>query len=700
MKRNNTNSLISEQSPYLLQHAHNPVDWHPWSEEAFSIAEKENKPVFLSIGYSTCHWCHVMEDESFNDNEVAGLMNRAFVSIKVDREERPDIDSIYMTVCQMITGSGGWPLTIIMTPEKKPFFAATYLPKETRYGRVGMLELIEKIEELWKTREQDLRHSSEEILSHAINAVPLKRNEAIDYSLVDEGYRQLSRSFDPINGGFGSRPKFPIPHNLLFLLQYQNRRGAPQAATIIDTTLMSMRRGGIFDQIGYGIHRYSTDEQWLVPHFEKMLYDQALCSLAYITAFQATGNTDYALITEEIYAYVTERLLSREGGFFSAEDADSEGEEGKFYLWTSEEIAEHFSEEDRSFIEAVYNIQKDGNYRDEQAGTRTGQNILFTDKTLEELAEGFHTTASNMEKRIEEIRTKLLVLRNQRSRPFLDDKILTDWNGLMAASLAVSGRVLENQEYTALSEKCITFILDSAFDSQGRLLHRYRNGEWGIAATLNDYSSIIWGLIELYRTTFNPRYLGYALQLNRHCSEEFWDGQKGIYYLTSAQSDDTLYRPVELYDSVIPSGNSIQLLNLFYLSRITGDTDLLEQSESLLKTLSSELSKHPSAYIHTLSGMDLMKKGSVEIVVTGNREDPDTCEILSFLHREYLPGTIVIFRRSGENNSELEDIIPRTADYPDTGTVTVCLCRNFTCDRPMSDKSEILRELKKIRGRE
>ena len=380
---NKSNKLINEQSPYLLQHAYNPVDWYPWGEEAFEKAKSENKPIFLSIGYSTCHWCHVMEKESFEDEEVAKLMNEAFVSIKVDREERPDIDGIYMTVCQMLTGSGGWPLTIVMTPDKKPFFAGTYFPKLSRYGRAGMMELIPQLSEIWKSKNDDVLKSAEEISHALLNSSKFSGNEILSSEILDRAFNELSRRFDPEKGGFGKSPKFPTPHNLTFLLRYWKKNKNEQALAMVEKTLQEMRLGGIYDHVGYGFHRYSTDPKWLVPHFEKMLYDQALLAIAYTEAYQATKNELYKTTVKEILEYVSRDMLSKKGGFYSAEDADSEGEEGKFYLWTVDEVKELFKE-DAALILDIFNCEADGNWIDPMHGGKVGTNILHLQKSLEE----------------------------------------------------------------------------------------------------------------------------------------------------------------------------------------------------------------------------------------------------------------------------------------------------------------------------
>ncbi|MGH7890123.1 MAG: thioredoxin domain-containing protein, partial [Thermodesulfobacteriota bacterium] len=474
------NRLISEKSPYLLQHAHNPVDWYPWGEEAFVKAKNEDKPIFLSIGYSTCHWCHVMENESFEDEEVAKLMNDAFVSIKVDREERPDIDSIYMTVCQMLSQGGcGWPLNIIMTPDKKPFYAATYIPKENRHGRAGMLEFIPRIKEIWKTQRDNVLDSADQITSAIRQASQVsneKKGKELDGSTFEKAYDQLAQNFDTVHGGFGRAPKFPTPHNLLFLLRCWKRTGKDKALEIVEKTLSAMRRGGIYDHVGFGFHRYSTDPEWLVPHFEKMLYDQAMLSMAYIEGYQATGNRDYEKTAREIFTYVLRDMTSPDGGFYSAEDADSEGEEGKFYLWTEDEIRKVLNKEESDLVMKVFNVEKGGNFSDEATGRKTHSNIFHLSGSLSDAASLLNLEREQLERRIETAREKLFSVREKRIHPHKDDKILTDWNGLMIAALAKGASAFDEPKYAEAAGRAVGFILSRMQKSDGELLHRYRDG--------------------------------------------------------------------------------------------------------------------------------------------------------------------------------------------------------------------------------
>ncbi|HVO73698.1 MAG TPA: thioredoxin domain-containing protein, partial [Ignavibacteriaceae bacterium] len=572
------NRLAAEKSPYLLQHANNPVDWFPWGEEAFSKAAEEEKPVFLSIGYSTCHWCHVMEKESFEDNEIAGLMNDAFISIKVDREERPDIDFIYMTVCQMLTGAGGWPLTIILTPDKKPFFAGTYFPKENRFGKVGIKELIPRIKELWKTNRQEINNSAGEIYSALQNYAKIEPGSKLTEDILDEAYKDLEKRFDPQFGGFADAPKFPTPHNLLFLLRYFKRRSQPKALEMAEKTLREMRKGGIFDQIGFGFHRYSTDREWLVPHFEKMLYDQALIAEACIEAYQLTKKDIYKKITEEIFEYVLRDMTSPDGGFYSAEDADSEGEEGKFYLWKYDQLKEILNG-NAELILQIFNVKPQGNWFDPVHGGYNGTNILRLQKGLDELAKESGLSADILIKKINSAREKIFQHRKQRVHPFKDDKILTDWNSLMISAFAKASAAFNNAYYLNAGENAASFIFNNLFDSKGLLLHRYRQDNSAIIANADDYAFFIASLIDLYEASFNTYYLKKALELTKQMLEHYWDNVYGGFFFTpDFAMEQQIVRNKEVYDGAVPSGNSVALLNLLKLGRITADPQLEEKA--------------------------------------------------------------------------------------------------------------------------
>ncbi|NLE05293.1 MAG: thioredoxin domain-containing protein, partial [Crenarchaeota archaeon] len=493
-----SNRLANEKSPYLLQHANNPVNWYPWCEEAFEKARKESKPIFLSIGYSTCHWCHVMEKESFEDLKVAQLLNEKFVAIKVDREERPDIDSIYMRVCISMTGQGGWPLTIIMTPDKLPFFAGTYFPKNSLVGRmIGLLDILKEISNLWKKDKTELESKARKVVEYLAEYFELKSGkEDFTETILDEAFIELLDRFDENNGGFGLRPKFPSPHNFLFLLRYWKRKTSPKALEMVEKTLQKMRMGGIFDQIGFGFHRYSTDSVWMVPHFEKMLYDQAMMSIAYIEAYHATGKIEYKKTAEEIFDYVIKHMENSEGGFFSSEDADSEGQEGNYYLWTEAEIKKALPD-NAELITKIFNISKWGNYAESQR-LKNEKNILYLKKPVQELALELGLESEKLLAILEDARQNLYVTREKRIHPFKDNKILTDWNGLMIAALAKAAKAFCSAKYFEAAKKTVNLILNKVQTKKGRLLHRYKDGEAAIGGYLDDYAFLIWGLIELY----------------------------------------------------------------------------------------------------------------------------------------------------------------------------------------------------------
>jgi uncharacterized protein YyaL (SSP411 family) len=564
------NRLISEKSPYLLQHADNPVDWYPWSAEAFEAAQKENKPVFLSIGYSTCHWCHVMERESFEDKDVAGLINETFVPIKVDREERPDIDAVYMKVCQIMTGSGGWPLTVIMTPDKKPFFAGTYLPKESRFGRIGLLDLVPRIKKMWSVQQGDIIKLSGEITTALQREEDDLPGSMPDETTLQAAYEELSGRFDEQFGGFGTAPKFPAPHNILFLLRYWKRKNEPGALAIVERTLQAMQQGGMYDHVGYGFHRYSTDSKWLVPHFEKMLYDQAMLTMAYADAYLATKKEEYKTTAREILSYVLRDMTDSTGGFYSAEDADSEGEEGKFHVWSREEIFALLDPLDAGLVAKVFNIAEEGNFIDSVTNESPGTNILHLSGPLEQTAAELNMPPEDLRGRMNAAITKLFAVREKRIHPYKDDKILTDWNGLMITALAKAARSFDNTDYADAAEKAAAFILGHMRTPEGRLLHRYRDGEALLPAHVDDYAFFISGLIELYEAVFDSKYLEAALELNRDFIKHFWDEKRGGFYFTADDAEEILIRKKEVYDAALPSGNSMAMLNLLRLGRMTG----------------------------------------------------------------------------------------------------------------------------------
>ena len=687
------NRLKHETSPYLLQHADNPVDWYPWGEEAFRKAGEEDKPVFLSIGYSTCHWCHVMEHESFEDPDVAKLMNDAFVSIKVDREERPDIDGVYMTVCQLMTGSGGWPLTIIMTPDKVPFFAATYIPRENRFGRVGMLELVPRIRDLWVNQRDEVAGTGASVtaaMKQLSRSVP---GEDLDESVLVEAAQQLGARFDADHGGFGGAPKFPSPHNLLFLLRQWKRAGDGRYLEMVETTLQAMRRGGIYDHLGFGFHRYSTDERWLLPHFEKMLYDQALLTIAYVETFQATGNPDYGRTAGEITEYVLRDMTSPEGGFYSAEDADSEGEEGKFYVWSEAEIRDVLNGPEADLIIRLFNVKREGNFTDQATGSKPGTNVLYMTAPLEDKARELGIPSGEARDLLDKARVGLYAHRKGRAHPLKDDKILTDWNGLMIAALAKAGRVLDRPEYVKAAGRGTAFILDHMRDRDGSLLHAYRDGRAKVPANLNDYAFMIWGLLELYEADFDVAHLRSALDLNGEMLERFRDAENGGFFFTPAGGEELLVRRKEIYDGAIPSGNSVAMLNLLRLGRITGRADLEERAAGLGRALAHQVRQAPLGHTHLLVAVDFAVGPAYEVVLSGQVGSSEMEAMLRALRTRLLPNKVVL-HRPDEANPAIAALAPFVGDQTAVdGRATAYVCRNYACDLPTHDIARMLEML-------
>lgn len=720
------NRLALEKSPYLLQHAANPVDWHPWSDDAFDEARKQDKPVFLSIGYSTCHWCHVMEHESFEDADVARLMNETFVNIKVDREERPDIDGVYMAVCQILTGSGGWPLTIIITPDKKPFFAGTYIPKHSSYGRTGMLDLIPRIRQIWQGQRKQVAESADQIVAALRESVtPTSRrappatqdsglstqhsppstqdsvlstqDSSLGPAILDKAWQQLAEHYDPVYGGFGSAPKFPTAHDLLFLLRYWKRTGHEQALPMVEKTLQAIRRGGIYDQIGFGVHRYSTDQEWLVPHFEKMLYDQALLAMACTETHQATRKPLYARIAREIFTYVLRDITDPSGGFYCAEDADSEGIEGKFYVWTAQEIRRVLSGRDADLFIDTYNIRQAGNYRQEvpgghRAATTPGANIPYlTDPTAPQDRLIVTIEDPGDLEILESARQKLFTGRQSRVHPGKDDKVLTDWNGLMIAALAQASAALDEPHYADAARRAAGFVMRHLRLPTGRLLHRYRQGEVSIAASLDDYAFFIWGLIELYEATFDADHLQTALQLTDDVIRHYWDDAGGGFFFTADDGEDILIRSKPAYDGAVPSGNSVMMLNLLRLARLTGRTEYEDRATQAGQAFADQVAQAPLAHMQMLTAIDLATGPSFEIVVTGPSQAESTRNMLATLARTYLPSTVVLFRATDQTSPPITQIAPFTAYQTGGGNkATAYVCRHFQCQLPTTDIHQMM----------
>ncbi len=688
------NRLIHEKSPYLLQHAENPVNWFPWGEEAFRTALESDRPVFLSIGYSTCHWCHVMARESFGNTEVAKLMNDAFVCIKVDKEERPDIDSVFMSFCQMMTGSGGWPLTIIMTPDKKPFFAATYIPKESRFGQSGLLDLVPKISSFWKKNRSFLIDNADKMISHldSIQAKKVGKKKEPDQAILDGTYEELRTRYDTKFGGFGGAPKFPVPHNISFLLRYWKRTGSSDALEMAEKTLQAMHRGGIYDHVGHGFHRYTTDAGWTVPHFEKMLYDQALLSMAYTEAYQATGNTYYEKTTREILSYVTDHLTSSDGGFYCAEDAESEGKEGAFYVWTEEEIRKILNSETADLVIQAFHVKPEGNFAGALTG-KEGKNILHSIRSIQDLPQ-----ALEMEKHHRDsIEAALRILsenRKKRIPPHLDDKILTDWNGLMIAAFAKASQAFGDPLYLESATKAARFLLKHLCDSQGRLLHRFWRDDSGIQAFLNDYAFLILGLIEIYEAGFDISMLDSALRLNREMITLFEDTLHGGFFLSLRDSAEVPVNQKEIYDGAVPSGNSVVVFNLLRLARLTGDSSLEAKADETINVFLHEIGQSPSSHTYFMEAVDFALGPSKEVVIAGDRNTADTQEMVRKIQAGFTPNTTVLLK----TNHDAIDI-SRLAEFTEKmhsvdGKATAFVCSHHACKKPVTSVNEMMELLR------
>lgn len=670
------NRLANEKSPYLLQHSMNPVSWFPWSNEAFSKATEEDKPIFLSIGYSTCHWCHVMERESFEDYQTADILNKYFISIKVDREERPDIDHIYMTVCQTLTGSGGWPLTIIMTPDKRPFFAGTYFPKDDRMGMRGLISILESVRKAWAANRSQILSSSSQILS-LIKQQENILGKKLDDDVIHEAFSQFKYDFDKVYGGFGDAPKFPTPHNLSFLLRYWYKTKDKTALEMVEKTLDSMYRGGIYDHIGFGFSRYSTDRKWLVPHFEKMLYDNALLAITYLEAHQITKNIKYSDVALQIFTYILRDMTSEEGGFFSAEDADSEGEEGKFYVWSDDEIRLVLGNEEGNKFCQYFNITPKGNFEGKNIPNLINSHIKETDQEF-----------------IKSCREKLFKYREKRIHPYKDDKILTSWNGLMIAAMAIGGRVLGNNEYIIASEKAADFIFKNLVREDGRLLARYRGGDAAFPGYIDDYAFLIWGLIELYETTYRAEYLKRAVDLNNDLIKYFWDNKNGGLFVYGSDSEQLITRPKEIYDGATPSGNSVSAMNFLRLARLTGMYELEDKAQLLLKSFGGSIQNYPKGYSFALTALLFIKSSGKEIVIASDKMNEDSKKIISIINEEFRPFAVSMLYT--DETKDLDKLVPYISHYkPVNGKPAAYICEKFSCKSPITD-IKLLKKMLKV----
>ena len=686
MVRMEANNLINEKSPYLQQHAHNPVNWYPWGEEALEKAKAENKLIFLSIGYSTCHWCHVMARESFSDDKVAEILNQDYISIKVDREERPDLDNIYMAVSQIVTGSGGWPLNVILTPDQKPFFAATYIPKHSKFGRMGMVELLTRITTMWKKTPQDFYDSSESIVK-ALNSLNDKEVQAdITDNTIDKAYRELLKSFDERKGGFSKAPKFPSAHIISFLLTYSKEKNSPEALQMAEKTLQEMRKGGIFDHVGFGFHRYATDRDWILPHFEKMLYDQAALLDAYTEAYKLTKNELYRGVAEEILSYLSKEMLAPEGAFYSAENAESEGEEGKFYVWSTADLRSTLSQEDYDLVTKVFSVKDEGNFREESTGELTGYNILYNSRSLESIAEEYETDAYGIDQRLSKIRTYLQAARQKRIPPEKDDKILTDWNSFLIAAIAKAGMAFENEYFINQAETSLNFILGNMLDDQNQLKHRYKDGESKVNGFLDDYAHLIRALLFVYEGTLKPEYIKKAVALTETMVEKFWDVENKGFFFVETASEELIHKPKEYYDSAMPSGNSIAMDIFVRLFFLTGKESYQTYAEELIHSVGKKIQTAPSAFCHLLQSWIALQNEFYRVTISGNAYSYEIEEIINYVNKNHNSNLILL---------RAEDVTPEGKENYNSSETKVMICTSKACHGEITTLEEfknVLRE--------
>ncbi len=695
------NRLVSEKSPYLLQHAFNPVAWYPWGEESFALARTENKPIFLSIGYSTCHWCHVMAHESFENPETARILNKDFICVKVDREERPDLDQIYMAAVQALTGHGGWPMSVFLTPDLRPFYGGTYFPPEGRHGLPGFAEVLAAVHDAWDNRHGKVLESAANITEHLRRKGEDGRAEKIDPEACAKGFRQLAAEYDAEFGGFGLAPKFPRPVVFNFLLRHGVRTGESQAVNMTYVTLRKMAAGGMYDHLGGGFHRYSVDAQWRVPHFEKMLYDQAQLAVAYLEAFQSGQDPFYANVAQDILDYVLRDMTSPEGGFYSAEDADSiqagnpevHGE-GLFYLWTGEEILAVLGKEHGEIFSFHYGVLEAGNALDDPHAEFAGKNILHVAHPLAETSRRFRLPEEELSRLLERSREKLFAVRAQRPRPHLDDKIITSWNGHMISALARAAQVLGEKRYLAAAERAATFIRARLYDpASRRLLRRYRDGEGGLAGQLDDYAFLVNGLLDLYEASFDITWLQMAMALTESQIALFGDEVRGGFFETSGSDGSVLVRLKGDYDGAEPTGNSMSALNLLRLGWITGNTEWLKRAGATIEAFGGRLNEYPSILPQMLVAHDVQKNKPRQFLVVGKLDRPDTEIMLAMIRKRFLPGKIVLLADGGEDHF-LRQYQPILADLdPRENRSTVYLCENFNCQLPISDVAELAKKL-------
>ena len=710
-----TNRLAQEKSPYLLQHAHNPVDWYPWGEEAFAKARRENKPIFLSVGYSTCHWCHVMAHESFESEEVAAIMNREFVNIKVDREERPDVDRVYMTFVQATTGGGGWPMSVWLTPDLKPFVGGTYFPPEDRYGQPGFKKVLERIATAWKENHDKIVEQGANIVAALRESQSAATAEGkIDAASLDAAYKQLDSSYDPREGGFGNAPKFPRPVTLNFLTRFYGRdpksESGKQALEMTLFTLRKMAAGGMHDHLGGGFHRYSVDRYWHVPHFEKMLYDQAQLAVAYLDAFQITHDRQYELVARDILDYVARDMTSKEGGFFSAEDADSpvvagigdpgpkKNAEGAFYIWPKKEIDAALGDAAEIF-DFHYGVQSHGNApegSDPQDEFR-GKNVLIERHTIAETAKQFKESEDAIRQSLARSREILFAIRAKRPRPHLDDKIIAAWNGLMISAYARAAQALDEPRYFEIAVHAAKFLQANLYDSSRNILYRnYREGRSDIEAFADDYAFVIQGLLDLYEASFDVEWLKFAIQLQETQDRLFFDEKNGGYFSTSGKDQSVFLRMKDDNDGAEPAASSVAALNLLRLAQFRDDREMEDRAKKTIYAFTPTLSHFASAMPQMLVALDYSLSKPRQIVIAGKKDAPDTKALLKEVHRHFLPKTIVLLADGAEGQKYLaeKNEAIRAMSLVD-GKPATYVCENFTCKAPVTEPQALAELLNK-----
>ena len=679
------NRLIDETSPYLLQHANNPVEWYPWGPEALERAEKEDKPIFLSIGYAACHWCHVMERESFEDPEVAAVMNRLFVCIKVDREERPDLDAIYMQAVVAVSGSGGWPMSVFLTPDLKPFYGGTYFPPEDRGGLPSFRRVLESTEGAYRKRKNEVVASADQLVEHIKQGAAFQGDQdPLTEEMLDTAFKRLAPNIDTEYGGFGTSVKFPQPMVHEFLLRYGDRTGEPTAQVMVDLTLDRMARGGIYDHIGGGFHRYSTDQAWLVPHFEKMLYDNALLIRLYLHAYQALGRPEYRRVVEETVGYVLRDMRDPSGAFYTAQDADSEGVEGIFYTWKRSELIAVLGQEAGELFCKVYGVTEEGNFE--------GASILFLPQELPKLAEEMGIVEDDLLSKLNESKAKLLTLRGERVWPMRDEKVLTGWNALMLGSLAEAASVLGRADYLEAATANATFLLESLKNADGRLLRTYRDGKAKLLGYLEDYAFLVDGLLTLYEATFEPKWLWEAKGLADAMLDLFWDDESASFYSTGHDHEELLVRPQEFSDNALPSGASAAALALQRLSTLVGTPKYAETAQKALRAMRSTMMAQPVGYGHWLCGLDFALSTPKEVVIVGDRSEAGTVALLDAVYSKFIPNKVVAGMAS-EDDPIAEELGLLEGRVLIGGKPTAYVCQNYACQMPVTDPEALLEQL-------